>query len=88
MDVFCNPGFFNAAMNSRITLRYIQATKLRIVDKYTMNKRLIHFGIISSFALIQQKHPQNMHRCYEPNYISDHPEPVEGPSSLAPRPCF
>jgi len=27
MDVFCNPGLFNAARNSRITLRFIQATE-------------------------------------------------------------
>jgi hypothetical protein len=29
MDVFCNPGLFSAAGNSRITLRFIQATGMR-----------------------------------------------------------
>jgi hypothetical protein len=29
MEVFCNPGLFKAAGNSRITLRFIQATGMR-----------------------------------------------------------
>ncbi len=40
---------------------------------------MIHFWIITSLALMQQKHPQAMHRGYELDYVSDHTEPVEGP---------
>jgi len=43
--------------------------------------------LITMYKIKLQKHPQTMYDNFEPYYVSDHPEPAEGPSSLVPRPC-